>query len=167
MSGALTPLPDVHKWPKQEQVLLQYLTAVWLVTQIRCFWHMFLKSTKHSHTHAGHAVSQVVETLRYKPEGRGFASRWCIGIFHWHNPSGRTMALELTQPLTEISTRNIPWGKGVRCLGLTTLPPSSADIFKIWEPQLPGTLRVCPGLQWDCFAFFYLCILVLSERQTW
>jgi hypothetical protein len=26
-------------------------------------------------------------------------------IFHWHNPSGRTMALGLTQPLTEISKR--------------------------------------------------------------
>ena len=33
-----------------------------------------------------------------------------IGIFHWHNPSGRTMALVLTQPLTEMSTRNISWG---------------------------------------------------------
>jgi hypothetical protein len=29
------------------------------------------------------------------------------GIFHWHNPSGRTMALGSTQPLTEMSTRNI------------------------------------------------------------
>jgi len=33
-----------------------------------------------------------------------------IGIFHCHNPSGRTMALGLTQPLTEMSTRNIFWG---------------------------------------------------------
>jgi len=33
-----------------------------------------------------------------------------IGIFHWHYPSGRTMALGLTQSLTEISTRNISWG---------------------------------------------------------
>jgi len=32
-----------------------------------------------------------------------------IGIFHWHNPSGHTMALELTQTLTEMSTRNISW----------------------------------------------------------
>ena len=31
------------------------------------------------------------------------------GIFHWHNPSGRTMALGLTQPLTEMSTRNFSW----------------------------------------------------------
>ena len=29
------------------------------------------------------------------------------GIFLWHNPSGRTMALGLTQPPTEMSTRNI------------------------------------------------------------
>jgi hypothetical protein len=27
-----------------------------------------------------HAVAQLVEALRYKPEGRGFDSRW----FHWN-----------------------------------------------------------------------------------
>jgi len=35
-----------------------------------------------------------------------------IGIFHWHthNPSGRTMVLGSTEPLIEMSTRNISWG---------------------------------------------------------
>ena len=33
-----------------------------------------------------------------------------IGIFHWHNPSDRTMVLGSTQPLTEMSTRSISWG---------------------------------------------------------
>jgi len=33
-----------------------------------------------------------------------------IRIFHCHNPSCRTMALGLTQPLTKISTKNISWG---------------------------------------------------------
>ena len=33
-----------------------------------------------------------------------------IGIFHWQNPFGRIMTLRSTQPLTEISTRNISWG---------------------------------------------------------
>jgi hypothetical protein len=28
----------------------------------------------------GHAVAQLVEALRYKPEGRGIDSRWC----QWH-----------------------------------------------------------------------------------
>jgi hypothetical protein len=32
-----------------------------------------------------------------------------IEIFHWHNPSGRTVALGLTQSLTEMSTRNISY----------------------------------------------------------
>jgi hypothetical protein len=36
-----------------------------------------------------------------------------------------------------------PWGKGGRCVGLTTLPPSSAHCLKIWVPQPPGTLRPC------------------------
>ena len=33
-----------------------------------------------------------------------------IGIFQLHYPSGHTMALGSTQPLTEMSTRNISWG---------------------------------------------------------
>jgi len=32
------------------------------------------------------------------------------GIFYSHNPSGRIMALGSTQPLTEMSTRNVFWG---------------------------------------------------------
>ena len=30
----------------------------------------------------GYTVAQLVEALRYKPEGRGLDSRWIIGIFH-------------------------------------------------------------------------------------
>jgi hypothetical protein len=58
-----------------------------------------------------------------------------IGIFQGHNPAGRTMALESTQPLTEMSTRCISWGKGGRCVRLTTLPPSCAVVMK------SGTLK--------------------------
>ena len=47
------------------------------------------------------------------------------------------MALGLTQPLTEMSIRNISWGgKGDRCVGLTTLPSLRADCLEMWEPQL-------------------------------
>jgi hypothetical protein len=35
---------------------------------------------------------------------------YVIVISHWYNPSGRTMPLGSTQPLTEMSTRNISWG---------------------------------------------------------
>jgi hypothetical protein len=51
--------------------------------------------------------------LRHYATRRKFAGSIAdgvIGIFHWNNPSGRTMVLGLTQPLTEMSTRNISWG---------------------------------------------------------
>ena len=58
------------------------------------------------------------------------------------------MVLGSTQPLIEMSTRNISWwgDKGGRYVGLTTLPPSSAICLEIWEPQPPGTLMACQGL---------------------
>jgi hypothetical protein len=40
----------------------------------------------------------------------GLNPNGATGIFHWHNPVSRTMALGSTQPLTETSTRNISWG---------------------------------------------------------
>jgi hypothetical protein len=40
-------------------------------------------------------------------------------------------------------------GKGGRYVGLITLSPSGADCVEIWEPQPPGTLWTCPGLQCD------------------
>jgi len=38
-----------------------------------------------------------------------------------------TMVLESTKPLVKVSTRNIPAGKGVRYVRLTTSPPSCAE----------------------------------------
>jgi hypothetical protein len=55
-------------------------------------------------------VAQLVEALHYKPEGRGFYSRWYHRNFSLANPSGRTVALGSTQPLTETNTSNISWG---------------------------------------------------------
>jgi hypothetical protein len=57
-----------------------------------------------------YAVAQLVEAVRYKPEATGLIPDSVTEIFQLHNPSGRTMALGSTQPLTEMSTRNIFWG---------------------------------------------------------
>ena len=49
-------------------------------------------------------MAQLVEALRYKPEGRGSDPRLC------HNPTVGTMALGSTQLLIEMITRNISCG---------------------------------------------------------
>jgi hypothetical protein len=59
------------------------------------------------------------------------------------------MALGSTQPLVKMSTRNIPGGKGGRCVRLKTSPPSRAECHEIWEPKTPGTLWATPGLWRD------------------
>ena len=64
------------------------------------------------------------------------------------------MALGSNQPLVKISTRNIPRGKGGRCVRLTTSPPSCGECHEILEPKPPGTLWATPGLLQDCCNFY-------------
>jgi hypothetical protein len=44
-----------------------------------------------------------------------------IGFVNWSNPSSRTMALGSTKPLTEMSTRNLPWCNGRAARGADNL----------------------------------------------
>jgi hypothetical protein len=92
------------------------------------------------HNRRKHAVAQLIEELGYKPEGRGVDSRWS----HWNSqlsPSSRTMALCSTQPLTEISTSNLPEGKGRlerKADNITaTFEPT---VYTMWDPQHLTTL---------------------------
>jgi hypothetical protein len=123
-----------------------------------CKWHPFCIPT--SFSLAGREFMLVRKFFLWRiwlshcATSQKFAVSICvgvIGIFYWRSPSGCTMVLGLTQPLTEMSTRNNSWGggKGGRCVGLTTLPLSRAGCLQIWEPQSPGALRTFPGLQWD------------------
>jgi hypothetical protein len=79
----------------------------------------------------GHAVAQLVEALRYKPEGRGFNFRWC----HWIFSLIYSFQPHYGPGVDSASNRNeyqqhFLGGKGGRCVGLTTLPPSCADVLK-------------------------------------
>ena len=60
-------------------------------------------------------------------------------------------------------------GKGGRCVGLTTLPPSCADCHKIGEPQARGNRRTGPGLYRDCFTcYIYLKLIqVAALSKAW
>jgi hypothetical protein len=57
-----------------------------------------------------------------------------IAIFQWHNPSGRTKALESTQPLTEMSTRCISWEKRRPVRKADNLTTILCRFHAIWEP---------------------------------
>jgi len=68
---------------------------------------MFLPGT----THCNLAVAQLFDALRYKPEGRGFDSRWGHwDIFDLILPADCTVALWSSHTLTEMSTWDVSWG---------------------------------------------------------
>jgi hypothetical protein len=77
------------------------------------------------------------------------------------------MALETTQPLTEMSTRLFPVGKGGWCVRLATLPPSCAVVMKSgnltsWNP--PGQSRPVTGL---VYLYLYLCKAFVTRYSHW
>ena len=95
----------------------------------------------------GHTVAQLVEALRYKPEGRGFDSHWC----HWNFSLTNSFRPHYGPGVDSASERKeyqeyFLGGKGGQSVGLTTLPLSCADCLEIWDPQPSGTLMVCSGL---------------------
>jgi hypothetical protein len=55
-------------------------------------------------------VCVLCQCMHYKAAGS--IPDEVIGFFNWPNPSSCIMALGLTQPLTEMSTSDLPGGKG-------------------------------------------------------
>ena len=100
------------------------------------------------HCQRGTGVAQWLKCCATNRKVAGSFQDGVTGIFHWQNPSDRTLALWSTQPLTEISTRRFSGGKCGRCVRLTTLPPLCAVVMKsgnlnFLEPS--GPLQACNG----------------------
>jgi hypothetical protein len=115
-----------HNWPHRSFMDIQnnvagsmLVSCIWrfhYLTLKQTFWSIFLQYTDYFEFENplcdkmfwGHSL---VQRLRYCATNRkvgGSIPDGVIGIFHLH-PSGRTMALGSTQPLTEMSSRNIFW----------------------------------------------------------
>jgi hypothetical protein len=90
----------------------------------------------------GDAVSQLVETLPYKSEGRGFNSQWCHSNFsltQYYGPGVDSANGNDYQ-------RYFLGDKGGRCIGLIIVPSSCQNCHEILESQRPPTLRACTGV---------------------
>jgi len=101
-----------------------------------------------------YAAAQLVEVLRYKPEGRGFDSDCVTGIFHCNNPSFRTMTLGLTQPRTEMNDRNI--SLGVKAAGAWGWQPYHLHVPTVLREQEASTSWIPQGLSRLVMGLLYI-----------
>jgi len=120
---------------KQQEVYVEEANSLKYCRRIASMGTRFMDF--HFHSRSNFPVVSYVFLLRVKIDFLKYANNgvtpWCswlrccrkvpgsipdgvIGIFRWHNSSPSTMALGLTQPLTEMSTRNISWG--VKAVGV-------------------------------------------------
>jgi hypothetical protein len=96
---------------------------------------------------------------------RHYATSWKVagsipdevtGFFNQPNPSSRIMGLRSTQPLTEMSTRNLPGGKRRPVREADNLTAICEPIVqKMWEPRRLTTLWAFMVCYRDSFTFFF------------
>jgi hypothetical protein len=86
----------------------KYGVCGWEVSKIKNFY--LRTDFRHLRMHGGTRWRSCLRHCAKNRKVAGLIPDGVIWIFHWHNPSGRTMALRSTQPQIEISTRNISWG---------------------------------------------------------
>jgi hypothetical protein len=87
-----------------------------------------------------------------------------VDFFNLPNYSSRTMALVSTQPLTEMSARNLPGGlKGGRRVRLTILPPSVSRLSR--ENVGASTSHIPMGLYTLLQRWLYLLYLTEEYRS--
>jgi hypothetical protein len=92
----------------------------------------------------------------------GSISEGVIGIFNLFDPSGRTTALGSTQPLREMSTRNISWGVKVADAWANNLHVPivlKSGSLNLLEPSGPvqGMLYLYPYLSGTCSNLTFNC----------
>jgi hypothetical protein len=103
---------------------------------------------------------------------KGLIPDYVTGIFHWHNPSDRTMALGLTQPVTEMSTRNSLYPGGlmqpVRRADLSTFMCQlswNLGTSTSWNPQ--GLSRPVMGLLYLFICKLDMMVLYACVLSHW
>jgi hypothetical protein len=110
----------------------------------------------------GHAVAQWLRHCATNRKVAGSVPDGVIGIFHWHNPFSRTMALGSTQPLTDPRFHM----KVVRLSGLRTGHLYPQELFLVLIMEYTGARgRIHSINRWGWGACRFTVSLIKGTRS--
>ena len=124
----------------------------------------------HTHTHT-HGGTQWRSWLRHCTtcwKVAGSIPVGVTGIFHRHNPSGHTTALGSTQPLKEMSTRNISWG--VKAAGAYGWQPYHLHVPTVLKSrslillETSRPVQICNGISLSLYIWGNLRLLLAMHQ---
>ena len=154
-------------------IILYYIILYYIILYYITDWKLYLFLDKPniivrwSVTRSEHLTTFIFKISITRNSGaRGAAVGWGTALqtgrsrvrfpmvssdfFHWHNPSGRTMPLGSTQPLTEMSTRNVSCGvKAAGPYGWQPYHLRMPIVLKSGSLNLPeplGLVQACNGI---------------------
>ena len=92
------------------------------------------------------------------------------GIFHRHNPSGRTLTLGLTQPVAEMGTTNISYVVKAACVwGWKPYPLHEPIVFKCGSLNLletSGPVQSCNRITLPTYIYIYIYIYIYTHTLS-
>jgi len=108
------------------------------------------------------------EGTTLQERGRRFYPRWC----HWNFSLTQTFRPHCGPGVDSASNRNeyqeyFLGGRSGRWVGLTTLPPSSANCLEIWQPQPPATLWACNRPEQGLLYLYCTDLQTIYQQDPW
>jgi hypothetical protein len=134
-------------WP------LDYVFTVKNILSFRILWPKFILR-----------ITKMVAELCHKPKRSGFESRWS----HSSNSSSRALTLGFTQPLIEMSTKNLSGGKARPARKAETLPPSVSRLYrKCGVLDVSSPIGIYGLLQKYNYFFTYMFLVHYCPDYFW
>ena len=145
-------LVTMEEWPKDFEiktfVLLLAIQRCWSISHAQCVvmsagsetfptcLELLFLIMRVYQFNGSTAVTQLVEALRYKPEGHGVD----LSRYHWDVPLPSSFRPQYVPRVDSALNRNEYQGyllgsQGRRCVGLRTLRPSRANCLEILGPS--------------------------------
>ena len=136
-------------------------TSILCITLITLYLPLRPSVYKHTHIRLGTRWRSWLGNCATRRKVAGLIFDGVTGNFHWHNPSGRTVAMGKTRPLNGSEKYFL----GVKAAGGYSHNLHVPIVMKRGQPQPPGKLRASLGNSLLIYMYIYKYIYIHTHTN--